>query len=270
VHALSFDYGLAGRTPWFDEGLARYLASLTVDAVGVVSYGDVDFALLRAVVRRGLTRFDSLWEPPTLENQYTFAATSWLAVHYLFNHEPERFLDFQRRLSTSLDPRAAWAAAFPDVPPAEMDGRLSEYLHHTGTFSSFRARLPEEPYEARKAPLQDADVHALRALLYATSHEQRSDLARAEIAEAFRLDAVNLPAAYVSREILHDEPTELQLPIRLVGAHPGSPTAWLLLARARTARHELEEAGEAWEEMRRFGGQPDGPAAVELRVARPD
>jgi len=270
VWALSFHYGLAGRVPWFDEGLGLYLASLTVDAAGVVSYGEADLGLLSAVRRRGLARFESLWEPVTLENRTTFAPTSWLAVHYLFNHEPERFLDFQRRLEKAPDARAAWAAAFPDIPPAEMSGRLSEYFHHSGTFSSFRARLPPAPYEAQKTPLQDADVHALRALLYAATPEARSDLARAEIAEAFRLDPVNLPAAYVSREILHDEPTELELPRRLVGAHPESPTAWLLLARARTARHELEEAGEAWEEMRRFGGQPDGPVSVELRVARPD
>jgi hypothetical protein len=46
--------------------------------------------------------------------------------------------------------------------------------------------------------------------------------------------------------------------------------AWLLLARARAVRHETDEAREAWEEMRRFAGPPNGDFDVELRVARPD
>ena len=76
--------------------------------------------------------------------------------------------------------------------------------------------------------------------------------------------------AYVQRAFLGDDETDIELPKRLIARHPTSPMAWLLLARARTRRHETEEAKEAWEEVRRLGGTPEGPVAVELRIARPD
>ena len=191
-------------------------------------------------------------------------------VHYLFNHEPERFQDFQRRLATTGDGLAAWREAFPDLTAAEMDARLHAYAFDRGTFSMFKARAPEVSYVAHPRPLTDADVHAVRALLYTAALEPRVDLARAELAEALRLDPTQVIAAYIQRIVLRDDETDLDLPRRLVAGHPSDPMAWLILAHARQARHEPEEAKEAFEEAVRFGGEPEAPIPVELRVARPD
>jgi hypothetical protein len=270
VLALAYHYGLEGKAHWFDEGLARYLDSLRLEPDGTPTYGDVDDVIFRNVSRGLLASFENLWEPVTPATRQSFIVTSWLAVHYLFNNEPERFLDFQRRLVLTSDARAAWRAAFPELTAGAMDERLAAYAFRDGTFTAFKTRLPTVQVEAQATLLADAQVHALRALLFATMQAPRADLARAEIAEAFRLDPTLVATAYVQRAFLGDDETDIGLPKRLIARHPTSPMAWLLLARARTLRHETEEANEAWEEVRRFGGTPDGPVAVELRVARPD
>lgn len=217
-----------------------------------------------------LTGFDHLWDPATAENRRAFIATSWLAVHYLFSHEPDRFLAFQIALTTAQDPRAAWRTTFPDLTAEAMDERLAEYVFHRGKFTSFRGRLPPAPFEPIATPLADADVHAVRAVLFATGPSQRRDLARAEVVEAVRLDPTNVLAVYVDRELLGGDASDVELPKHLIAAHPASATAWLLLAHAREARHETDEAMEAREEMLRFGGAAESPAVLELRVARPN
>jgi hypothetical protein len=270
VRAIAYTYGLEGKAAWFDEGLGRYLESLRLESDGTLTYGEVDDAFFRSVTRGRLASFETLWEPVTPATRASFIVTSWLSVHYLFNHEPDRFLDFQRRLIATADARAAWRAAFPELTPAAMDERLAAYAFREGSFATFKTRLPPIRYVEEAKPLTDAQVHALRALLYATMPAPRTDLARGELAEAFRLDPASVPAAYVQRAILGEEEADLELPKRLVARHPEDPMAWLLLARARTARHETEEARESWEEVRRFGGRPEAPIPVELRLARPD
>jgi hypothetical protein len=270
VRALAYHYGLEGRAAWFDEGLGRYFESLRIEPDGGLTYGQPNEALLKSITFGGLTSFANLWRPDTPGTRARFVVTSWLAVHYLYNNEPDRFLDFQRRLAVTNDGRAAWRAAFPELTPEVMDERLSAYAYREGAFESFKTRLPPESWEAQAQPLADADVHALRALLFATTTEPRPELARAEVAEALRLDGTQVTASYVQRVFLGDDETDLELPKRLIARHPGDPMAWLLLARARTRRHETVEAQEAWEEARRYGGTPDDPVDVELRLARPD
>jgi hypothetical protein len=271
ARALSCHYGFAGKAPWFEEGLARYLESLHVEDDGTIVYGGVVPDLLEGVHAGRLTAFENLWAPQTAKTRQPFIATSWLAVHYLFNHEPERFLAFQLGLVTTKDARAAWRAAFPDLTPEVMDERLAAYAFRAGTFTKFRVQVETPPYEPRRRPLADAQVHALRALLFATIVDgPRVDLARAELAEALRLDPLDVMAAFVERVVLAGDEREVELPKRLVERYPDDPMTWLLLARSRAARGELDEARESWEEVRRFGGAPDGPIAVELRLARPD
>jgi hypothetical protein len=270
VRALSLQMGIGGKVPWFDEGLARYLARMEVDGDGTLHYGGVDQRLFSGVTTYGrLTPFANLWVAPTPAMRASFVATSWLAVHYLFNHETARFLEFQRALFTSGDPRAAWHQAFPDLDFAAMDARLDHYAFLSGTFSAFETRLPAVAAEASATPLADAQVHALRALLFAVP-QRRVELARAEIAEARRSDPDQVTAAFIERELLGEAADDVELPKRLVARHPSDPVAWLLLARARARRHEDAEARESWEEVRRFGGEPDRPQPFELRVARPD
>jgi hypothetical protein len=274
VHALGRQYGLQGKVPWFDEGLARYLGPLRLDEDGKVTYGQVDPQLLRALTFGHLTSFENLWNPVPLEDRGKFYATSWVVVHYLFNHEGARFDEFQRRLLTTSDARAAWREVFPDLTSEVMDARLSAYVFREGQFDAFEARLPPLHAATTQAPLSDAQVHALRALLYATTTVSqpapREALARAEIAEALRLEPLQMLALVVQRLLLRDDEADVVAPKKLIALHPASAAAWLLLARAWTARHDLQAAGEAWDEVRRFADAPDAPIDLELRVARPD
>jgi hypothetical protein len=274
VISLSYDYGLLGKAAWFDEGLYRYLGPLRVDPDGKVRYGQVDTGLLRNVTRGGLTSFENLWEPSTPQNRPQFQATSWLVVHYLFNNEAERFATFQSRLIETKNGRAAWREVFPDLTADVMDERLAAYVFREGRFATYEADLQVPPAEVTSTPVSDATVHATRALLYATSWvrptSERPALVRAELSEALRLDPTLALAVYVQRFFLHEDETDLELPKRVVALHPDDATAWLVLARARLARHETVEGKEALEQFRALTGGTHADAEIDLRVARPD
>jgi hypothetical protein len=274
VHALAHHYGLLGKANWFDEGLARYLAPLRLDPDGALTYGQVDEELFRAVTRGRLTAFENLWRPVSNENSDSFHATSWLAVHYLFNNEGARFDEFQRRLIDSSDARASWNEVFPDLTPEVFDARLAQYAFREGQFSVFKTRLLFPPFEAKSTPLADSDVHAIRALLYATmmrpGAEQPRPSLRAEVAEALRLDPLQGLALFIQRFLLRENEADLATAKKLVALRPNDALAWMVLARARSARHENDEAEEAWDQVRHIAGSREASFDRELRVARPD
>jgi hypothetical protein len=274
VLALAYDYGLQGKAAWFDAGLYRYLGPLHVAPDGKVTYGQIDPQLFSNVTHGHLTSFDNLWQTPPIQDRPQFQATSWLVVHYLFNHEAERFAAFQRQLIVTRDARAAWRAVFPDLTPEVMDERLSAYVFREGQFATYEAQLPTLRYEVTSAPLDDAGVHAVRGLLYAardaTPGNERPARARAEIAEALRVDPTQVIAVYVQRFFLHDDETDLERPKQLVARHPDSGLAWLVLARARATRHETVEAAEALEQVRALSGGARPAVDLDVRVARPD
>ena len=278
VRLLSYNFGL-GRLPWFEEGLARYLEGLRLEKDGTLTYGDADPLLFRNVTHGELYGLpEHLWEPRTAENEQSlnnkqsFIATSWLAVHYLFNREPDRFLVFEMALASARDPRAAWRAAFPDLTPEVMDQQLGEYAFHRGQFTSFRGRLPSEPFEPHATPVPDAAVHA------PPRHAPR-DGGGAAARSLSRRGRRSLPArrderpgglrrsraARRRRNRHRSAQAPRRRPLRRAQRLSAAP-----VARAREARHETDEAHEAWEEMLRAGGAPDAPVVLELRVARPD
>jgi hypothetical protein len=277
AHAYARRYGLLDKAEWLDEGLARYLESLRLDDDGTLTYGQIDASLFRAVQRGRLTAFENLWQDPPPERRASFSATSWIAVHYLFNHEPERFADFQRRLIAGVPGRQAWREAFPDISDDQMDSRLGEYVFREGQFATFQLRLPPPPDDVVATPLVDAQVHALRALLFATAGDARTPDERAsegrkvrvEVAEALRLDPLEPSAIYLKRLWLREDTLDIEVPKKLIARRPTDPMGWLLLAVARKERGENEEAVEALEELSPLlGGSPTGD--LELRVARPD
>lgn len=273
VAALGRSYGLQGKARWFDDGLASYLATLTIDDDGLLTYGQVDHNKFTAATRGGLMPFADLWKPVELETRWRFHATSWLAVHYLFNHEPERFARFQRLLIDTKDARAAWREAFADLPDEELDARMFRYAFRGGTFDAFKTQLPSKQYTVTELPVGDARVHAFRALLYATSgavpDEQRAGLVRAEVNEALRVDPRDIVAVYVQRLFLHEREDDLTVPQQLSAAFPDNPMAWLLLAHAHQVRHESDLAREAMLPLR-ANAAPETPVGIDVRIARPD
>jgi hypothetical protein len=272
VYAIAHRYGLQGKARWFDVGVAEYLGSLRLDDGGKLTYGEVDQRWYAAVNRGGLTSFENLWKPTDPETEWRFAATSWLVVHYLFNQEGVRFAQFQRRL-IEADARAAWNEVFPELTPEKMDERLSAYLFVGGTYSAFETHVPPVAYEATVTPLGDARVHALRALLYATTpavpREQQPALVHAEVAESLRLDDHDALAIYVQRLWLHEDERDLTVPRALVARQPENAFGWLVLAHTHKVRHEAAEAEAATRQLRALVS-PETPVGLDLRVARPD
>jgi hypothetical protein len=271
VYAMSHLYGLSGKARWFDEGLAQYLATLTIDDDNL-TYGQVDEKLFRSLLRGRMTSFENLWKPFDRESEARFYATSWIAVHYLFNHEAERFATFQRLLIETKDAEVAWRGAFPDVTADAMDERLAAYVFRGGAYAAFETRLPPATVEPTVLPLTDARVHALRALLYATMPEPaetRTAAARAELAEALRIDPREPLAHYVQRLHLHEHEDDLSVPKELIARDPHSPFGWFLLTHARFIRHETTEANEALEQLLDLA-EPAARVGIDVRIARPD
>jgi hypothetical protein len=94
VHALMRQLDLDRRAPvWFKEGMAVCLATTSYEeSSDKVTFGEPDLEALKYVAHRGFAPWHDLWvwsEDP-LEKARLYS-TSWLLVHYLFNHERERF-----------------------------------------------------------------------------------------------------------------------------------------------------------------------------------
>ena len=143
-------------------------------------------------------------------------------------------------------------------------------MFREGEFTSFVARL-RHPRDATATPLADAEVHALRALVFATAGaDGASQKVRAEVTEALRLDPLEPRALYLQRTWLHEAVTDVEGPKRLIARHPDDAIAWALLMLARAARHEPQEAAEALEQLRRIQGAPGPAINLDLRLARPD
>src|SRR5262249_20322695 len=144
--------------------------------------------------------------------------------------------------------------AFPDLTTDAMDDRLSSYVFLSGEYASFETPLSRVTIEPKIVTITDARVHALRALLYATAPEPRTEEQRAgvrsEVAEALRIDPREPFALFVQRLILHEHEDDLQIPKELIARDARGPLGWLLLGHARSVRHESTEALEVWETLR--------------------
>jgi hypothetical protein len=271
---LELHYGLYGAPRWFDKGLASYLDTLTLESDGALMYGQINPDLSRIIARGCRLPFERLWQPATRETEAWYEATSWLAVHWLFNHEPVRVGAFQELVARGKDGRAAWREVFPELTDDVMDEQLAAHVNEGGAYTTFKTRLPPVTFTAASTPMDDASVHGLRALLFATTQttpdESKGAVVRAEIAEALRLDPTQTLAMYLQRAFLHEGEADLEIAKQLVARHPDDALAWVILARARALRHEHAEAIEAWEQVRALDAAAATSADFDLRVARPD
>ena len=257
AHALAHQFGILRHAPdWFNEGLADYLSSVRYTANGGrVRFGDPAPERERDIVRHGLMRFDQLWQVRPLELSARFYATSWLLVHYLFNHEPRRFEAFQRALGTEGDARKAWTTVFHDFDGVQVDNALVNYLN-AGFFNTYEAVRPKPGFSIVSQEIPDGEVHALRAMLYATGPEVDGDwraLARAEVARALKADPLNLRALLVERVHLQERRGDVATARRLVERHPDQADAWMLLALAHTTLGQNDAAATVLEQARARG-----------------
>ena len=255
---------------WFNEGLADYLSAVRYTAGGSrVRFGEPAAHRERDVVRHGLMRFEQLWKVQPLQLSERFYATSWLLVHYLFNHEPKRFEAFQRALGSEQDGRRAWESAFPELDGARLDVALVGYLN-SGRFSTYESMRPKPRFSIVSQAIRDSEVHGLRSLLYATGPQVAGDwrtLARAEVGRALREDPLDLRALVVERVHLNERRADVQTARRLVERHPDRADAWMLLVLAHRTLGQSDAAAAVIAEAREHGLSLDGPPVP--HIARP-
>jgi len=168
-----------------------------------------------------------------------FEDSSWLLMFYLLNHRTDGFLDLQRRLARLEPARNAWRATFPDLDADQLSRTLDVYVRS----ARFVVKsIPLAPWrgETEMRQLTDAEVHGLRAYLFAKAHlPTKPVLAQAEIDEALRVDPSVLDAlavAFYAPEVRIDTP-QPELARRAVSAHPESwLVAWVMTADSTSSR----------------------------------
>ena len=275
VHALMRQLDLDRNAPlWFREGMAIVLAMTTYEeSSDAVTFGAPDTNALRLVVYRGLYAWGDLWARSTEPiDMARLEATSWLFVHYLFNHERERFQRFQAGLAGTSDAKLLWTQIFPDLATPDAFARtLGRYLE-SGAYVKYKARIPRPHFSFGARPIADSEVHALRALLSVMAKEHNDDapgLMRRELAESLRQEPLNLRARMVERLYLRENVADLDTAKTLTAKYPQAWQAWLVLAAAHGSRREGKESDAALEKARSLGFRGDAPAPTLPNVAAP-
>jgi hypothetical protein len=166
-----------------------------------------------------------------------FYATSWALFSFLlFNHYDELH-HYLQRLNERSDERAAWNAAFADLPLDKLDRDLSEWLV-TGSIGFPRIEVTVRDFPIQERPLGDADALAARSLLSLMSKDEAT--AMRTLSEALQLDRTNLLARLVEAAITHS--IELDDARAITAAHPDDWRAWRLLATALRGSPEAYRA----------------------------
>jgi hypothetical protein len=275
VHALMRQLDLDRNAPlWFTEGMAMYLAMTSYEESSVeVTFGAPDTRALRVVEYHGLYPWRDLWTKPT--NSFDHArleATGWLFVHYLFNHERERFQRFQAGLAGTSDAKLLWTQLFPDLATPEAFAQTLDHYLQGGAYVKYKARIPRPHFSFATRPIPDAEVHALRALLSSMAQAYNDDapaLMRYELAQSLRQEPLNLRARMVERLFLGENLADLDTAQALTTKYPRAWQAWLVLAAAHGHRREDKEFGEAMDRARALGYRGDAPTTALPNVAAP-
>ncbi|HEY8923580.1 MAG TPA: DUF1570 domain-containing protein [Polyangia bacterium] len=239
AHQLSRQV-LAAQPHWFSEGVATFLETIRPDfeddtrmVIGEADPGR--YRLFRYVVPSSLEEL--LGAPPeTLHERARFYATSWLLVHYLFNHRPEQLREFEHRLGALEPARVAFREAFPDLASGALPSVLWTYING-GEYVITRWRVPRWNGLHETRVLTDAEVHAVRALLRASSSNVEDPEAHAaaiasELDEAIGhgsppLDALAVAFYQLNRPYRF---SRAELASMAVATHPRKWMAWLMAA----------------------------------------
>jgi tetratricopeptide (TPR) repeat protein len=237
AHYLN-SYLLLRQPRWLSEGLASYIETAQViEAENKVILGRSHLDWIR-YISRSRESLESMWQwtgsPQDSEQLERLYASSWFWVHYLFNHQTKRFLEFLDRLGRAEDPKAAWRAAFEGVADQDLEAALAYYARG-GTY-----RLITFPIEVAATPvsergLDDTEVHVVRSkvILHAQGDPfQKKKRVLQEVDEVLSQDPWNVDAVIARTEFMTNEEERLALAKALVEKKPGSGSAWAYLAKA--------------------------------------
>ena len=184
AHHVS-SYVLLREPRWFSEGLATWAETVGTTASGIrmvtgpVPPGRRVLPRPQRMPARQLLTWDGTVPPGGLAPYYDAA---WLLVHYLVNEYPQALRAFEARLAGAEDPDEAFRAAFPqwnpEVPGAleRLDGELDGWARN-GRFDGKPVQVDSRP-SISVQPVEPAEVHALRILLWAGALRGRGTMRR--------------------------------------------------------------------------------------------
>jgi len=236
AHHVS-SYVLLREPRWFSEGLATWAETVGSTATGIrmvtgpVPPGRRVLARPQRIPARQLLAWDGTVPPGGLAPYYDAA---WLLVHYLVNEHPEALRAFEARLAGAEDPDEAFVAAFPQWNPAVpggldlLDGELDGWARN-GRFDGKPVQVESRPSIVVQ-PLEPAEVHAIRFLLWAGGAQREGDEAvlRAELDEGLAEDPSH---PVLLRQLAKREGKDpLPLARQSVKGRPGDARAWTFLA----------------------------------------
>lgn len=211
-HELQHELGrrfLPLQPPWFSEGVASFFETLSYDrkaATAKIGYpSDMRLAALGNLGR--LSAAEVI--PGTLDFTDTrqiarFEATSWAVFHYLIDEHPNELDRYQALIGNFTPAAEAWSLAFPDLPFDRLDAKVFAYVRD-GRYRGGQMKISIDVGAIRRRPMTDAEVHGLRAFLYATAEVPDAETrqrTREEADEALAQDPNELEALAVESYFL--------------------------------------------------------------------
>lgn len=244
THFLLRSRALRGLPIWYEEGLATYLANMTIDSDGTVTLGRGPHALLAHLLRGDdapMTRLLSEryrldWQRADLANVYALA---WGLVRFL-HHAPRadggRYAERLGPMLAAIDagmPSTEALASEVGLAPTLLPGLLRAYFEGTEARTVFRFRMQDYRPPAIK---RDCLGRRERALLVADAlAPHRPDRAR-RLYETVLRESPDDVAALLGRSRVAEDPAQaMRDAVAAHAAAPADPAANVQLARRHLA-----------------------------------
>jgi hypothetical protein len=222
---------------WLAEGLATFFETMAYDRrSGELLLGLPLPSRLASLRAAGFSVRATMSGARLDQDSDRFYASSWLIVHYLMSRQREGFSRYLQALESGQKSEPAWSAAFgAGLDPGALQAELrAHWAAGRPLVGSRRFRAP--PFRTRSRPLDDATVHALRALLFLQGQGRQAPpaaraAARAEVTAALASDPHSLLAlAVLGLEL--DEAPDLASARVVTRRQPRDWLAWAVLYRA--------------------------------------
>jgi hypothetical protein len=254
VSSLYVDMRLQPR--WFAEGTATYLETLRYDEqTGAIEIGHHPDGYEYLDYMKPVT-VQELWDwgesTPYEELRHRLYATSWAAVHYLFDKRPADIVEFERALARGEEARKAWNQIFPDLDDTGLADAIRKYIHKRDNKIA-KATIPPIEVTAQTRPLSEADVLGLRAELYMALQgaskrtlDETKRLAKTTIDASLAVDPASFWAHQVNLFYFDIAPSSLELARKTIANQQENWLAWLWYAEVlRRAKGPLDEQRSA-------------------------
>lgn len=228
---------------WLLEGLATYFESAQFEEGGTrFVVGRVPLRYFHVLRERRLVPPSVLMQPEGFRTDAPSYASAWALVHYLMSKRGAQFASYQQLLAKGVGFTRAFAEAFLDLTPTQLDAEVASYLSD-GLYESVSFVVPpQQAAPVRERVLARADEHALSGLLW-SGCPRCSERHQGRAKESFQLALADDPMQVQAKAISVQDGAgdALAEARRLTEAHPQHWLSWLTLA---LAAHAIEPASE--------------------------